>query len=173
MKKRKRRGVENISNCKKDLKGDIYKDVVQMKFNDQYSIISFTEFGDDRGHLIVAEGDGVDIPFQIRRVFYIYGSDRNVVRGQHANRRSEFVMINVCGRSKIRIDNGKENLVIELDKPGMGLYLNRMMWKEMYDFSEDSVLLCLASEHYDPDEYIRDYDEFLKVVREQEETPEN
>ena len=82
-------------------------------------------------------------------------------------------MINVRGRSKIRIDNGKENLVIELDKPGMGLYLNRMMWKEMYDFSEDSVLLCLASEHYDPDEYIRDYDEFLKVVREQEETPEN
>lgn len=137
-----------------------------MESNDQYRIINFTEFGDDRGHLIVAEGDGIDIPFQIRRVFYIYGSDRKVVRGQHANRRSEFVMINVCGRSKIRIDNGKENLVIELDKPGMGLYLNRMMWKEMYDFSDDSVLLCLASEHYDPDEYIRDYKTFLREIEE-------
>ncbi len=131
-----------------------------MKLEEQYKILEFGDLGDQRGNLVVIEGDGVDIPFDIRRVFYIYGSDAEVVRGQHANRETEFLLVNVSGTSKVKIDNGKESRVIELNRPRMGLYLPPMVWKDMYDFSPDSVLLVLASRHYDASEYIRDYQEY-------------
>ena len=129
----------------------------------QYKVLNFNELGDERGNLVVIEGNK-DIPFEIKRVFYIYGSDSNVVRGKHANRLSEFVLINVSGTSKVRLDNGCEETVISLDKPRMGLYIPAMLWKDMYDFSENSVLLVLASTHYDGAEYIRDYNEFKEIV---------
>lgn len=132
-----------------------------MRLEDQYKIISFPDLGDERGNLVVIEGDGMDIPFDIKRVFYIYGSDDTVVRGQHANRETEFLLVNVGGSSKVRVDNGVESKIIELNKPGVGLYLPTMLWKDMYDFSSDSILLVLASKHYDAHEYIRDYDEYL------------
>lgn len=138
------------------------------KLSDLYQIINFSEYGDERGNLVVAEGDGMDVPFTIRRVFYMYGSDPEIVRGQHANRKTEFVLINVSGTSRVKVDNGFETEVIELNKPRMGLYLKTMLWKDMYDFSPDSVLLVLASEHYDGEEYIRDYEEFLKEVKRHE-----
>lgn len=129
-------------------------------------MLEFSQKGDERGHLVIVEGMK-DIPFEIKRIFYIYGSDKDVVRGQHANKLSEFVLINVAGTSKVKVKDGKGNeTVYALNRPHTGIYLPRMIWKEMYDFSEDSVLLCLASTHYDPDEYIRDYDEFLKIVGE-------
>ena len=103
----------------------------------------------------------MDIPFDIKRVFYIYGSDKDVVRGQHANRETEFLLVNVAGTSKVKVDNGKESVVIELNRPRMGLYLSSMVWKDMYDFSEDSILLVLASRHYDDSEYIRHYGDYL------------
>ena len=136
-----------------------------MGIKDQYKVIEFGEFGDERGNLVVAECGGIDVPFDVKRVFYIYGSDDTVIRGRHANRRTEFVLINVAGSSKVRIDNGFETSVVELNRPRMGLYLPTMLWKDMYDFSPDSVLLVLASEHYDGNEYIRDHDEFLAEVR--------
>ncbi|NLL79446.1 MAG: WxcM-like domain-containing protein [Clostridiales bacterium] len=135
------------------------------QLKDQYKVLEFGEFGDERGNLVVAEGSGMDIPFTIQRVFYMYGSDPDVVRGQHANRKSEFVLINVSGTSRVKVDNGYETEIIELNKPRMGLYIDTMVWKDMYDFSEDSVLLVLANTHYDGTEYIRDYDAFLKEVR--------
>lgn len=135
-----------------------------MKLEEQYKILKFDEFGDERGSLVVAEGSGKDIPFEIKRVFYMYGSDPTVVRGQHANRKTEFVLINVSGTSKVKVDNGVEQAVIELNRPRMGLYLKTMLWKDMYDFSPDSVLLVLASEHYDGEEYIRNYEEYLKEM---------
>ncbi|MGN0249293.1 MAG: sugar 3,4-ketoisomerase [Lachnospiraceae bacterium] len=138
------------------------------KLSDLYEIINFKEYGDERGNLVVAEGDGMDVPFAIKRVFYMYGSDDEVIRGQHANRKTEFVLINVSGTSKVKVDNGYETEIIELNKPRMGLYLKTMVWKDMYDFSPDSVLLVLASEHYDGEEYIRDYEEFLKEVKQYE-----
>ena len=104
------------------------------------------------------------IPFDIKRVFYIYDSDSTVIRGQHANRLSEFVLINVAGKSKVRITDGREEIIVSLDKPMTGVYIPRMIWKDMYDFSQDSVLLVLASTHYDGTEYIRDYDEYLKEM---------
>ena len=136
-----------------------------MKLEEQYRILEFDEFGDERGSLVVAEGGGQDIPFEIKRVFYMYGSDPTIVRGQHANRKTEFVLINVSGTSKVKVDNGVEQAVIELNRPRMGLYLKTMLWKDMYDFSPDSVLLVLASEHYDGGEYIRDYEEYLKEMK--------
>ena len=135
-----------------------------MKLEEQYKILEFDEFGDERGSLVVAEGSGKDIPFEIKRVFYMYGSDPTVVRGQHANRKTEFVLINVSGTSKVKVDNGVEQAVIELNRPRMGLYLKTMLWKDMDDFSPDSVLLVLASEHYDGEEYIRNYEEYLKEM---------
>ena len=134
-----------------------------MNIKDQYRILEFGDLGDERGNLVVVEGEQ-DIPFEIKRVFYMYGSDSEVIRGQHANRNSEFVLINVSGTSKVRVDNGFEEAVIELNRPRMGLYLPTMLWKDMYGFSEDSVLLVLTNTHYDGAEYIRSYDEYLKEV---------
>lgn len=114
--------------------------------------------------MVVIEG-GQNVPFEIKRVFYIYGSDSTVVRGEHANKESEFVLINVAGTSKVRITDGKEEIIVELNKPMMGVYIPRMIWKDMYDFSSDSVLLVLASTHYDGNEYIRNYDEYLNVIK--------
>ena len=128
---------------------------------EQCKVLNFADLGDERGKLVVVEGEQ-HIPFAIQRVFYIYGSDSEVVRGQHANRESEFVLINVGGTSKVRIDNGHSEAIIELNKPMMGLYIPTMVWKDMYDFSEDSILLVLASTHYDGNEYIRDYGEYKK-----------
>ena len=126
-------------------------------------IIEFNDLGDERGKLVVIEGNE-SIPFEIKRVFYIYGSDASVVRGQHANRESQFVLINVAGTSKVRVTDGQQEAIIELNRPMMGVYIPQMIWKDMYDFSEDSVLLVLASTHYDGKEYIRDYDEYMKEV---------
>lgn len=134
-----------------------------MTLKEKCPIIHFGDFGDDRGKLVVIEG-GQSIPFEIQRVFYIYDSDDTVVRGQHANRRSEFVLVNVAGKSKVRITDGRDEITVALDKPMMGLYIPCMIWKDMYDFSEDSVLLVLANSHFDETEYIRDYPTYLKEM---------
>lgn len=129
-------------------------------------MLEFHEKGDERGRLVVVEGME-DIPFEIKRIFYIYGSKGDVVRGQHANLRTEFVLINVAGTSKVHVKDGKGNEgIFSLNRPHTGIYLPNMVWKDMFDFSEDSVLLVLASEHYDADEYIRDYEEFCRLVQE-------
>ena len=131
---------------------------------DKVKMLEFPQRGDERGHLVIVEG-GMDIPFEIKRTFYIYGSAADVVRGQHANKVSEFVLINVAGSSKVKVKDGEGNEVIYcLNRPHTGIYLPNMVWKDMYDFSPDSVLLVLASTHYNPDEYIRDYETFVKLV---------
>ena len=134
-----------------------------MSLKDKCTILEFNDLGDERGKLVVIEGNE-SIPFEIKRVFYIYGSDSEVIRGQHANRESEFVLINVAGTSKVRITDGNEEFIVELNKPMMGVYIPKMVWKDMYDFSYDSVLLVLASTHYDGKEYIRDYNQYIKEV---------
>lgn len=133
------------------------------RLDEQIRILDFPDLGDERGNLVVVEG-GSAIPFEIKRIFYIYGSDSEVIRGRHANLRSEFVMINVAGTSTIRVDNGRESRIIKLDRPRMGLYLKSMVWKEMYEFSPDSILLVLSNEHYDAEEYIRDYETYLGMM---------
>lgn len=134
-----------------------------MTLQERCPVLQFADLGDERGKLVVIEG-GRAVPFNIERVFYIYESDPEVVRGQHANRESEFVLINVAGQSKVRITDGTEEFIVELNKPMMGVYIPRMIWKDMYGFSGDSVLLVLASTHYDGREYIRNYDEYLEIM---------
>lgn len=128
-------------------------------------MVDFPKHGDERGWLVVVEGLK-DIPFEIARVFYIYGSDSTVIRGQHANKESEFILVNVCGSCKVKvIESDLSSTIYSISHPHQGLYLPNMVWKEMYDFSEDSILLCLASQKYDPDEYIRDYNEYLDILK--------
>ncbi len=129
-----------------------------------YRLLKFKDLGDERGKLVVVEG-GRDIPFEIARAFYIYGSDSTVVRGKHANRNSEFVLVNVAGKSKVMITDGTHKEIVELNKPMEAVYIPKMIWKEMYDFSPDSVLLVLANTHYDGNEYIRNFDEYLEIMK--------
>jgi len=125
--------------------------------------LKFNLFGDKNGRLVAVEGNK-DIPFDIARVFYIFETGKDVTRGRHANRKSDFVLVNIRGRLKIRLDYGKSSEIIELNEPNAGLYIPKMIWKDMYDFSEDSVLLVLSNNKYDPEEYIRNYDEYALLV---------
>ncbi|MGL6064751.1 MAG: sugar 3,4-ketoisomerase [Fusobacteriaceae bacterium] len=129
----------------------------------KYKLLSFPQLGDTRGHLVVVEGIK-DIPFEIKRMFYIYGTQENVVRGEHANRNSEFVLINLAGSCKVRVDDGINEEIITLDKPHEGIYLSKMVWKDMYEFSKDSILLVLSNYSYDSKEYVRDYKEFREEM---------
>ncbi|MEE0139923.1 FdtA/QdtA family cupin domain-containing protein [Fusobacterium ulcerans] len=124
----------------------------------KYKIIDFKELGDLRGKLVVVEGMK-DIPFEIKRIFYIYGTRPDVIRGQHANKVSRFILINLSGECKVKVNDGKNEEVFILNKPNQGIYLDRMVWKDMYDFSEDSILLALSDSEYISDEYIRNIEE--------------
>ena len=128
----------------------------------------FQQHGDERGQLVALE-EFKDIPFRIRRVYYMYDTGEGVVRGHHAHKSLEQILICIHGSCKILLDNGTEKKVIPLEKPYEGLYVSNAMWREMYDFSPDAVLMVLASELYDEADYIRDYDEFLSFVKENKE----
>ena len=123
----------------------------------------FQPHGDSRGQLVALE-EFKDIPFQIRRVYYMYDTGAGVVRGRHAHRSLEQILICIHGSCKILLDDGREKQIVALENPCEGLYVANDMWREMYDFSADAVLLVLASELYDERDYIRDYDEFLKFI---------
>lgn len=129
----------------------------------------FQPHGDERGQLIAIE-ELNDIPFEIKRIYYMYDTREGVVRGHHAHKSLEQILICVRGSCKIRLDNGKEKKVVALGKPHEGLYVSNVIWREMYDFSPDAVLMVLASSVYDEADYIRDYEEFLKYVNDDGET---
>ena len=128
---------------------------------DKTKLMDLTANDGPDGSLVAVEG-GVTVPFDIKRSFFIYGVDGDSVRGNHANRNSEMLMIAVSGSVKVIVKDGRVVQAFDLKTPKKGLYLPKMTWKEMQDFSEDCVLLVLASEHYDKNEYIYDYDEFEK-----------
>ena len=129
------------------------------------SLIQWAEFpslGDDRGSLVALEG-GNTVPFEIKRVYYIFGTEQNVARGFHAHYNLKQVAICVTGRCRMILDDGKNREDVWLDSPTKGLLIGDLVWREMHDFSEDFVLLVLASEHYDEADYIRNYDEFKRI----------
>ena len=130
-------------------------------------MIDFEEHGDDRGTLISLE-QMKNIPFDIRRVYYMYGTGAQVRRGFHAHKNLKQVLICVSGQCKILLDNGKEKTSVVLNSPSRGLLVEADMWREMYDFSEDAVLLVVASLLYDEEDYIRNYDEFLEYVNQKQ-----
>ena len=123
----------------------------------------FQPHGDDRGQLVALE-EHKDIPFEIKRVYYMYDTGEGVHRGFHAHKSLEQILVCVHGSCKVLLDNGFEKKVVPLERPYEGVYVSSGMWREMYDFSPDAVLLVLASELYDEADYIRDYDEFLRSV---------
>ncbi|XVJ50922.1 MAG: WxcM-like domain-containing protein [Vampirovibrio sp.] len=128
-----------------------------------YHLLDFKAFGDLRGSLVSLESQK-NIPFDIQRIYYIYDTKRDVPRGSHAHRDLEQVLVCVNGSCKVKVDDGQIVGVFELNTPEKGLYVGKMLWREMFDFSQGCVLLVLASAHYHPEEYIRDYDDFLKEV---------
>ncbi len=123
----------------------------------------FQPHGDFRGQLVALE-EFKDIPFSIKRVYYMYDTADAFVRGKHAHKNLEQILICIHGGCKIKLDNGREQKVVPLEKPYEGLYVPSNMWREMYDFTKGAVLLVLASELYDEADYIRDYNEFLEYV---------
>lgn len=127
----------------------------------------FQPHGDNRGQLVALE-EYKDIPFKIKRVYYMYDTLPGVIRGYHAHKNLQQILICIHGSCKILLDNGHEKKVVPLEKPYEGVYVANDMWREMFDFSPDAVLMVLASELYDESDYIRDYDEFLKYVNEHE-----
>ena len=125
--------------------------------------VSFKPLGDERGSLVALEGNK-SVPFDIKRVYCISGSKEGVSRGFHAHRNLKQVAVCVMGSCRFVLDNGKQREEVVLDKSTIGLLINDLTWREMYDFSPDCVLVVLANEHYDESDYIRDYQEFLKAV---------
>lgn len=125
----------------------------------------FQPHGDERGQLVALE-EFNDIPFRIKRVYYMYDTGQGIVRGHHAHKSLEQILVCIHGSCKIKLDNGYEKKVVPLEKPYEGLYVGAGMWREMYDFSPDAVLMVLASEIYKEEDYIRDYDAFLDMLQE-------
>lgn len=126
-------------------------------------LIDFQQHGDNRGQLVALE-QNKEIPFDIKRVYYLYHTGENVRRGYHAHKSLEQILVCVSGKCTIHLDDGRECKEVILDKPYQGLYIANSIWREMYDFSENAVLLVLASELYSEDDYIRDYQEFIEYV---------
>ncbi len=126
---------------------------------------AFQQHGDERGHLIALEAYK-DIPFEIKRVYYMYDTVEGVRRGYHSHRSLEQILICINGSCKVLLDNGYEKKIISLEKRYEGLYVPKNMWREMYDFSPDAILMVLASDYYKEEDYIRDYDAFLQSIKE-------
>ncbi|EGQ8650332.1 WxcM-like domain-containing protein [Vibrio cholerae] len=125
--------------------------------------IDFPVIGDERGNLIALEGMK-NIPFQIKRVYYLFGMQSDLPRGFHAHK--ELIQVAIClnGSCDILMDNGSDKETVTLDSPKKGLLIDVMQWHEMSNFSQDCVLMVLASEYYDESDYIRDYFTFLQEV---------
>ena len=124
-------------------------------------IINFKPLGDARGSLVAIESD-IQIPFPIRRVYYIFGTKEGVERGFHAHKDLQQIAIAVTGSCEIILDDGEEQKSVLLDNSTKGLYIGPGFWRVMRNFTPDCVLLVLADQHYDESDYIRSYDEFLK-----------
>jgi dTDP-4-dehydrorhamnose 3,5-epimerase-like enzyme len=126
--------------------------------------IQLQKHGDNRGMLIALEKDR-NVPFDIRRVYYLFSTKCDVHRGMHAHRNLNQLAVTVRGSVTFLLDDGSGACKVVLDDPSQGLLLRRMVWREMYDFSEDCVLMVLADQFYDPADYITDYDVFLRELR--------
>ncbi|HKT27255.1 FdtA/QdtA family cupin domain-containing protein [Dyella sp.] len=129
----------------------------------QIQRVQLQQHGDERGMLVALEKDR-NVPFEIRRVYYLFATKNRVHRGQHAHRHLNQLAVTVRGSVTFLLDDGSGPVEVVLDDPSQGLLLGSMVWREMYDFSEDCVLMVLADQLYDPADYITNYDEFLREV---------
>ena len=127
---------------------------------DDCKMVDIRKFSDDRGYLSVVEGE-LDIPFAIKRIYYLYMVPE-AARGAHAHKQLQQLMIATSGSVHVTMDDGKNKKTFVLDKPWKGLLVAPGLWRTLDNFSGGAVCMVLANEHYEIDDYIRDYDEFLK-----------
>ena len=124
----------------------------------------FNVLGDYRGQLVALE-ENRNIPFDLKRVFYIFGTQEGVSRGNHSHYKTKQFLVAVNGSCKVTLDDGYNKETFNLNKPNLGLFQDALIWGTMHDFSSDCVLMVLANEYYDASDYITDYDKFLEEVR--------
>lgn len=124
--------------------------------------IEFAARTDGRGSLVAIEGS-TTIPFDIKRVYYIFGTESTVSRGFHAHINLRQVAVCVAGSCRMLLDDGKQKTNVWLNTPDKGVIIDRLVWHEMHEFSSDCVLLVLASDHYDENDYLRKYEQFLEA----------
>jgi len=127
------------------------------------NIVNFPSLGDHRGELVVLEQNDL-VPFDIKRVYYIYNNLKNITRGFHAHKNLEQLAICVSGSCQILLDDGNTKKNVCLDNPNKGLLISKMIWHEMSDFSTNCILMVLANDCYDEDDYIRSYEDFKELV---------
>ncbi|WP_063660041.1 sugar 3,4-ketoisomerase [Aliivibrio fischeri] len=126
--------------------------------------IELQSHGDERGSLVSLE-ENKNIPFEIKRVYYIFDTKEQVRRGLHAHKKLKQLAIVLKGSCRFLLDNGSEKIEILLDNPSQGLYIESVIWREMFDFSDDCVLMVLADSVYDESDYIRGYEDFIRIVK--------
>ena len=131
----------------------------------EYSLTKKNAENPEEGSLVFFEANK-DIPFAFKRVYYTYGVKEGIIRGHHAHKALEQLLVCVYGAIEIMCDDGKKKEYTVLDDPAKGLYVGKGIWHVMRWLKDDSVLLVLASEYYDESDYIRDYDEFIRLVKE-------
>lgn len=119
--------------------------------------------GDERGSLVALESN-ISVPFEIKRVYYIYGTQNNVSRGFHAHKQLRQLAVCVSGSCRLLLDDGKSKKNIILNNPSEGLLIDNLIWREIHDFSSDCVLMILTNEYYDELDYIRDYEKFKEIT---------
>ena len=134
-----------------------------MNKHGSWELIRFSSKGDVRGELVAIES-AKEVPFAIERVYYLINTKKDVHRGLHAHIDLDQVLIAISGSCKIRVENFEKKEEFILDDCKVGLRITNLVWREMYDFSSDCALLVLASRHYDPEDYIRDYRKFLEII---------
>lgn len=127
----------------------------------------FHEKRNDTGVLTFLEGER-DVPFAINRVYYVYDVKQGERRGFHAHKKLKQYLICVHGSCKVLLEDKNDTIIVELNEPSKGLYVEPYVWHEMFDFSDGAVLLVLASDYYDESDYIRDYNAFVQYLKETE-----
>lgn len=126
-------------------------------------LIDFALLGDERGSLVSLEASR-NVPFDFKRVYYIFGTGQGVSRGFHAHKQLSQVAVCVKGSCRIVMDDGVVSEDVTLNSPEVGIVIDKMIWHEMHDFTEDCVLLVLADDYYFENDYIRDHKDFINMV---------
>lgn len=129
-----------------------------------YKLLSLQTIGDERGKLVSLESLK-NLPFAIKRVYYMFDTSPDEPRGFHAHKELEQLVIAIDGACEFVLDDGKNKEYVWLNRPDVGLYIGKNMWREMRNFSYGCKLMILASDYYDESEYIRDYAEFLEIIK--------
>jgi len=126
--------------------------------------IELPVYGGGDGFLVALEEASGVVPFHIKRIYYIFGVQKTLRRGFHAHKELKQLLICVSGECDVMLDDGMSQETIHIDSPSKGILIEQPLWREMFNFSEDCVLIVLASEHYEPDDYIWDYREFREFL---------